>query len=122
LFASITAEGTVFGKAELGAVHVITRARDTSVNLRTHLTRIIKRAGLEPWPKLWHNQRSTRQTELAERYPIHIVCAWIGNTRDVAQDRYLQVTDTHFESAAQNPARQQSESDGNAPQTATAAN
>ena len=52
-------------------------------------------------PKLWQNLRATRQTELAETFPIHVVCDWIGNSRAVAQEHYLQVTDEHFE-AAQN--------------------
>src|SRR5688572_23966648 len=65
-------------EAPEGAVYVITRYRGTNSNLRTQLGRIIRRAGLSPWPKLFHNLRSTRQTELAERYPIHVVCAWMG--------------------------------------------
>ena len=70
----------------------------------THFCRIIERAGLKPWPKLWQNLRSTRQTELAEEFPSHVVCAWMGNSRDVAREHYLQVTDEHFERAAQNAA------------------
>jgi len=89
----------VFDEAEPGTEHVITRYRDTRQNLRTQLCRIIHRAGLTPWPKPWHNLRSTRQTELAERYPIHVVCAWLGNSRAVAQAHYLQVTDAHFAEA-----------------------
>lgn len=106
-----------FEQAEPGVEHVITRYRNRAGNLRTQLGRIVKRAGLTPWPKLWHNLRSTRQTELAERYPIHVVCAWLGNSRAVAQEHYLQVTDEHFEQAAisgeekaaQNPAQSASE-------------
>jgi integrase len=59
----------VFEQAEPGTEHVITRYRDAQTNLRTHFTRLIHKAGLRPWPKLWHNLRSSRQTELAERYP-----------------------------------------------------
>ena len=88
-----------FDQAEY-AEYVLTRYRSTNVNLRTQLNRIIRRAGLKPWPKLFHNLRSSRQTELAETYPIHVVCAWIGNSRAVAQEHYLQVTDAHFEHAA----------------------
>ena len=55
---------------------------------------------MEPWPKLWQNLRSTRETELAERYPIHVVRAWMGNSQPVAAKHYLQVTDEHFEQAA----------------------
>ena len=87
-----------------GAVHVIARYRDASCNLRTQLQRIIKRAGLEPWPKLFHNLRATRQTELTEMFPLHIVCAWIGNTELIAAKHYLQVTDADFERAAKDSA------------------
>ena len=43
-----------------------TRYRDANANLRTRLARIIERAGLEVWPKLFQNLRLTRETELAE--------------------------------------------------------
>src|SRR5437762_3805042 len=93
----------VFEQAEEGTDYVITRYRDRNANLRTQFQRIIKRAGVKPWPNLFHNLRSTRQTELAEKHPIHVVCAWLGNSRAVAQDHYLQVTDAHFEHAAAEP-------------------
>src|SRR5262249_39340983 len=83
-----------------GAVHVITRYRDANQNLRTQLNRIIARAGLEPWPKLFHNLRASRETELAGTYPLHIVCSWIGNTERIAQKHYLQVPDHYFTQAA----------------------
>ena len=90
----------VFEQAEPGTEHVITRYRDTNQNLRTQLERIIRRAGLKPWPKPFQNLRSSRETELAERWPLHVVCAWIGNSQPVAAKHYLQVTDEHFERAA----------------------
>ncbi|WP_425267272.1 tyrosine-type recombinase/integrase [Aeoliella straminimaris] len=85
-------------------VHLITRYRDTNANLRTQLLRIIGRAGIDPWPKLFHNLRSTRETELAEEFPIHVVCEWLGNTQAIAARHYLQVTDEHYR-AAQNAAQ-----------------
>ena len=48
--------------------YVITRYRERNSNLRTQFLRIIKRAAVEPWPKLFQNLRSTRQTELEERF------------------------------------------------------
>ncbi len=84
----------------VGTEFIITRYREANQNLRTQLTKIIKRAGLEPWPKLFHNLRSTRETELAETYPLHVVCAWIGNSQPIAAKHYLQVTDDHFSQAA----------------------
>ena len=38
--------------------------RDSAVNLRTQFCRIIRRAGFAPWPKLWHNLRASRESEL----------------------------------------------------------
>ena len=60
-------------RAAEGVEHVITAYRDTNANLRTQLKRIIKRAGLEPWPRLFHNLRATRQTELAARTEATVV-------------------------------------------------
>jgi integrase len=97
----------VFDEAEPGTEHVITRYRDSACNLRTQFGRIFRKAGLEVWPKPWHNLRATRQTELAERYPIHVVCQWIGNSRAVAQEHYLQVTDAHFAHAVAEPLNEQ---------------
>ncbi|MEX2673461.1 MAG: tyrosine-type recombinase/integrase [Phycisphaeraceae bacterium] len=79
---------------------VITRYRDSNSNLRTQLHRIIERAGLKPWDKIFQNLRSTRETELVdEGFPSHVVCKWIGNSEPVAIKHYLQITDEHFERA-----------------------
>ncbi|WP_171188146.1 tyrosine-type recombinase/integrase [Alienimonas chondri] len=75
---------------------VLTHRRGTNANLRQGLLRSMKRAKIEPWPRLFHNLRASRQTELAETFPTHVVCAWIGNTQAIAQEHYLQVTDDHF--------------------------
>ena len=101
-----------------GTEYVISRYWQANANLRTQLIRIIKKAGLISWPKLFQNLRATRQTELCERWAEHVVCAWIGNSRPVARKHYLQVTDEHFEQAikpegeseaAQNAAQQDAE-------------
>ncbi|MCX5653722.1 MAG: hypothetical protein NTY65_03615 [Planctomycetota bacterium] len=80
---------------------MITRYRHTNQNLQTKLRRTLRKAGVTPWPKLYQNLRSTRQTELADRFPVHVVCAWLGNSAPVAMKHYLQVTDEHFRQAAQ---------------------
>lgn len=82
------------------AEFIITRYRGAETNLRTQLHRIIARAGLKPWPKTFHNLRSTRQTELTEEFPAHVVCEWLGNSRVIAQSHYLQVLDAHYQKAA----------------------
>jgi len=109
----------VFAEAKDGDEFVITRYRNPAVNLRSQLQKIIRRAGVVQWPKLWHNLRASRQTELAETYPAHVVCAWIGNSLDVAQEHYLQVTEAHFAKAVQNPAQQMHATSGNKPQMQT---
>jgi integrase len=90
----------VHALAAPGTEFVITRYRAKNSNLRTQLERIITKAGLKPWPKLFHNLRATRQTELAQTYPDYVVCEWIGNSKAVATEHYLQVTEEHFERAA----------------------
>ena len=78
---------------------VITRYRDAGQNLRTTFEKIVKRAGLVPWQKPFQNLRSTRETELMETYPSHVVVAWIGHSEAVARKHYLQTTDAQFEKA-----------------------
>jgi len=79
---------------------VVTRYRDQTANLRTQLLRIIRRAGLEPWPKPFHNLRASRQTELTAKFPLHVVCTWLGNSAPIADKHYLQVTEGHYAEAA----------------------
>jgi len=92
-----------FDAAAEGAEHVIVRYRSPDVNLRTRFTKIILRAGLTPWGKLFQNCRSSRETELCEEYPLHVVCGWLGNTTTVAQKHYLQTTEEHFAKATKKP-------------------
>ena len=64
------------------------------------MIRILNRAGLAPWPKLFTSLRSTRLTELSEQYPVHVVTTWLGNSPPVAAKHYLQATEAYFERAA----------------------
>jgi integrase len=91
----------VFDAAAAGTVYFINRFRDATQNLRTQFLRIIRRAGVQPWPRLFHNLRASRETELAEQFPIHVVCSWIGNTEKIAARHYLQTTDAYFDRAVQ---------------------
>ncbi len=90
----------VFEAAEPGSEYVITRYRSPATNLRSQLLRFLEQAGIPPWPKLFQNLRSSRETELAEHFPIHVVCSWIGNSQLVAMRHYLQITDEHFHRGA----------------------
>jgi len=87
-----------FHAAPDGAEFVIGRYREGS-NLNPELRRIIRRAGVTCWERAWHNLRASRQTELAQDFPIHVVCAWLGNSRMIAQGHYLRVLDADFQRA-----------------------
>jgi|LakMenEpi03Aug12_release.lakeMendotaPanAssembly.Ray.scaffolds.fasta_scaffold46305_9 integrase len=116
---------SAFDAAPEGAVYVVggghrEKALGPSgwrnVNLRTPFLRIIKRAGLMRWPNLFHNLRSSRETELMAdpRYSHHDVCRWMGHSMRVAERYYLQprrepLVAANREGAsepAQNPAQQ----------------
>lgn len=113
-----------FELAQEGEPHVITRYRAKNQNLRTQFERIIKRAGLSGWPRLFHNLRASRQTELEQDFPGYVVAKWIGNSESVARKHYLMLTEDHFqraawkdEKAAQNPAQQSAAEGCTAPQS-----
>ncbi|MBR9802073.1 tyrosine-type recombinase/integrase [bacterium] len=89
----------LFEIAGEGTQYVVEKHR--IANLRTQFSRIIKRAGLKQWPKLFQNLRSSRQTELEDSFPSHAVCAWMGNSEPIARKHYLQVTEQHFERATE---------------------
>jgi integrase len=82
-----------FRKAALG------KAGWMNTNLRTTFQKIVRRAGLQTWPRLFHNLRASRETELVEAYPVQVVTSWLGNTPSVAMRHYLMTTDQHFDAA-----------------------
>lgn len=88
-----------FEQAEPGTEFVINRYRSSTTNLRTTFEKIIRKAGHKPWERLFHNLRATRQTELSDRFPEHVVCGWMGNSQPVAKRHYLHTTDEHFNRA-----------------------
>jgi len=89
-----------------------------NANLRTTLLKVIRRAGLEPWPRTWHSMRASCETDLARQFPLAVAAKWLGNTQAVAMRHYVDVTDADFEravlmrgeqsdsSALQNPVQQ----------------
>ncbi len=93
-----------FDLAPEGARFVVNGYRDAqAANLRTHLERIIGRAGLSPWPRLFNAMRASRATELAALYPAAVCTAWLGHTQAVATAHYHMVRDSDFERAAATP-------------------
>jgi len=88
-----------FDAAEPGAEYVITRYRLPNQNLQTQLRRILWRAGIDPWPRLFQNLRASCDTDLAARHPAHVCARWLGHTPAIAAKHYLQVTDEDFDRA-----------------------
>lgn len=48
--------------------------------------------------------RASRETELMQTFPVHLVTAWIGHTPLIAQKHYLQVIDADFTRTAKSGA------------------
>jgi integrase len=88
-----------FDAAPEGSAYVINRYRDGKQNLRTQFLRIIRKAGVKPWGRLFHNLRGSLETELAQDHPVHVVAQWLGNTPKIAAAHYLQVRDSDFNRA-----------------------
>lgn len=92
-------DAAYFALGDTPAEYVVNRYRDATQNLRTTFEKIIRRAGLEPWPKLFQNLRASRATELAAEHPAHVAAAWLGHSTLIANKHYWQVTDADFERA-----------------------
>ena len=85
-----------FDEAEPGTVHLVRQYPNPLPIYRKQFVQILRRAGLVQWPRLFHNLRASRQTELTRVHPAHVVCAWLGNSERVAAKHYLGVTDEDF--------------------------
>ena len=88
-----------YDTAPEGAVYLVSRRND-GVNLRARLLRIIR-------GRLYALAEAVREPAiepgngaLVATYPLHVVCAWLGNSELIAQKHYLQVTDADFQHAA----------------------
>ena len=73
---------------------------EVSANNRDReLRRAVKRAGVDPWPRLWQTLRQSCETEWANEFPGHVVAAWAGHSEQVSARHYLMVTPEHFDQA-----------------------
>ena len=85
--------------APKGSERCIDEYPEKSPNLRTQFKRIICRAHVEPWPRLFHNLRASCRTELQELLPDHAVNKWLGQSSRVAEEHYITVHDEHWNRA-----------------------
>lgn len=91
----------LFELAPDGAQRPFARYRSTAGSAyRQMLERLIKRAGIPQWPKLWMNLRASCRTDLLERFPSHVVDAWLGHSGKVGAKHYDRIHDGHFAAAA----------------------
>lgn len=97
-----------FIEAAEGSVHVFPEnmLRSASgpmgwggANLRTTFGKIVRRAGVEPWPRLWHSLRASCESDLAQSFPLATVTKWLGNTPSVALRHYVDPTEAAFDRA-----------------------
>ena len=86
-----------YEQAPDGEKLILPRALTGASNLRTTFTKIITRAGFEPWPRLFQNLRASCATDWVERYPNHVVAKWLGHSPMIAATHYLQARERHFE-------------------------
>ena len=111
-----------FDDAADRSVHVLPPRFHNEGYAYAGVLRAVSRASVPTWPKLFVNMRASRETELMQEYPEHVVHAWIGNSKEVAADHYLMTTDADYERAtsgstdrtiypAQNPAQSGADSE-----------
>lgn len=86
--------------AEPGSDFVISRHRS---GFRYKAEEILRKAGIAQWTRLFTNLRASRQTDLvAEGFPLHVVCRWLGNSASVAVAHYLSIPEEYYGIAAGN--------------------
>ena len=93
-----------FDQAEPGAEFVLSKYRSPSgAYIRKRLDALVERAGITKWPRITHNLRASRQTELERDNPTHVVCAIMGNTPAGAHRHNLQTSVDDLMKAAGRP-------------------
>jgi len=85
-------------EAKDGAEFVFPDLR-ADTNLRTRLEKIIRRAVVQQWPKLWQNLRASGSTDFAKNLPSHVAASICGHTDQIPQERYWTVSDSDLDSA-----------------------
>jgi len=80
--------------AEKKQDYVLPMARDPSQNFRQQLERLIARAGVKQWPKLYVNLRASCIRDLpADCRDVKMVAKWMGNSEKVIMKHYLAIDD-----------------------------
>lgn len=89
--------------AKEGCEYVISRA-EGGPNLRRYAEQIIKKAGVQQWPKLFVNLRASCEKDLMEVHRPDAVLTWIGHSAQVHLQHYAPgATECDYQKAVQNP-------------------
>ena len=88
---------------------IVPQFQNMRQNLRTHSARIIERAGLKVWPKVFQNMRSSRETDWLSRFPVASVAKWMGHSPVVSMRHYAQALPEHFGAAVAGEAEERSD-------------
>lgn len=94
-----------YDAAAEGSVRCVDEYHANVANLRTQFGRILKRAGVEAWPRIFHNLRASRRTELQEFLPDHAINKWMGQSSRVAEQHYITLHDEHWDRALKLPSQ-----------------
>ncbi|WP_428389915.1 tyrosine-type recombinase/integrase [Mucisphaera sp.] len=63
-------------------------------NFQKRMAETIQRAGLTPWPRVWHNLRASRATELTqEGHAMADAARWMGHTIKTMASHYVMSCD-----------------------------
>ncbi len=90
---------TLFERAKESIIDLIPTYRP-GCNLNPQFRRIIIRAGIKPWPRLFHNLRGPCATDWCETFPSHDVASWLGHLQLIAAKHYLTARNLYFDRAA----------------------
>jgi len=107
-----------FDAAAPGERSVVPMAARPGANLRTTAEKVIERASVEKWPRLFQNLRASCETDWVQTYPAHVCAKWLGHSTTIAAQHYLQVRDAHFRDAIEGGAKSGAESGAPAAQKA----
>ena len=91
----------LYDAAPEGSRFVFDRFRGTAdKTYRYNAIKAIDLAGVKHWPKLWTNLRASARTDLLDKFPEHVVNAWLGHGSKVGRKHYNRVTPAHYAAAS----------------------
>lgn len=89
----------LFDAAPVGAGLMLPGVRTSERNMRTGFLRILARAKVMPWPRLFQNMRASFEMDLVDtemfNLPDHAAAQFMGHSPNMARKHYLRARDSH---------------------------